>query len=359
MSRPAEHRHTPRGRARIVLAVLVIASLPPLLVDRGNLEDFSRVFVIVLAVLGVSVLTGSTGLISLGHAVFVGVGAFATANLLDKGIPVVVALLLSTLLAGLVGVVVAVPALRVGGAYLALITLGVSVMFPPVARRGGAFTGAALGRTVDISGFDPPDFLRLDERPHIWNYVVCLFVIGVWFLLTYNLLQSRMGRAVRAIKDHEHAAAAFGVNITTAKLGIFAVSAAMAGTAGALQALIDPYLNANGFDWNLSLQLYTSAVIGGLGSLLGAVIGVISYISIPWLNEWAGVFDNPSLAFGIGLLIVILVAPTGVAGQLERLFSAFARRGPRGRWRTEPDADRLSPESPDRDASSDRRPARP
>lgn len=355
MSRLLERAHTPRWRAGIALAVFVIACLPPLLVDRGSLEDFSRVFVIVLAVLGVSVLTGSTGLISLGHAVFVGVGAFAMANLLDSGIPVVPALLLSTLLAGLAGVVVAVPALRVGGPYLALITLGVSVMFPPIARRGGSFTGAALGRTVDVSGFDPPDFLGLDERPHIWNYVVCLFVIAVWFWLTYNLLQSRMGRAVRAIKDHERAAASFGVNVTTAKLGIFGVSAAMAGTAGALQALIDPYLNSNGFDWNLSLQLYISAVIGGLGSLLGAVIGVISYLSIPWLNEWAGILDNPSLAFGIGLLIVILVAPTGLAGQLERLFDAIGRRRPSD----SPGGSESPSEPAESDAVSDRWSTRP
>jgi branched-chain amino acid transport system permease protein len=325
MSAVPDRRRAAKAQVSWAVAALALAALPPLLVSRGSLEDFSRVFVIVLAVLGVSILTGTTGLISLGHAVFVGVGAFSMANLLDEGLPVVVALLLATLIAGVAGMIVAVPALRVSGPYLALITLGVAVMFPPIARRGGTFTGAALGRTVDVDGFDPPDFLHLDERPHIWNYVVCLFVIAVWFWIARNLLHSRMGRAIRATKDHEHAAAAFGVNITTAKLGIFGVSAAMAGTAGALQALIDPYLNANGFDWRFSLELYTSAVIGGLGSLLGAVIGVVVYISIPWLNEAVGLLDNASLAFGIGLLIVILVAPTGIVGQLDRLRGGIRR----------------------------------
>lgn len=319
MSTPALRTRTTVRRPIWFVAALLVTALPPLIVDRASLEDFSRAFVLVLAVLGVSMLTGTTGLISLGHAAFVAIGAFSMANLLDESVPVVLALFLATVFAGLAGMIVAVPALRVSGPYLALITLGVSVMFPPIARRLGRLTGAALGRTVRTDGFDPPDFLRLDERPHIWNYVVCLIVVGLWFLLARNLLQSRMGRAVRATKDNEFAAAAFGVNIASAKLGIFAISAAMAGTAGALQALIDPYLNANSFDWNMSLELYTSAVIGGLGSLLGAVIGAMTLIAIPWLNESVGLINNPSLAFGLGLLVVILIAPTGVAGQLERL----------------------------------------
>ena len=127
-----------------------------------------------------------------------------------------------------------------------------------------------------------------------------------------------MGRATRATKDHEHAAAAFGINVALAKTGTFGLSAAMAGTAGALQAIIDPYLNTNDYDWTFSLKLYTSAVIGGLGSLLGAVVGAVIYIALPWLNEILGVLDSPSLAFGIGLLIVIIAAPNGVIGLVPR-----------------------------------------
>jgi len=143
-------------------------------------------------------------------------------------------------------------------------------------------------------------------------------VVAGWFLLTRNLLNSRIGRAIRATKDHEHAAAAFGINVALAKTGTFAISAAMAGTAGALQAIIDPYLNTNDYDWTFSLKLYTSAVIGGLGSLLGAVVGAVIYVGLPWLNEFLGLLDSPSLAFGLGLLIVIMVAPNGVVGLLPR-----------------------------------------
>jgi branched-chain amino acid transport system permease protein len=229
--------------------------------------------------------------------------------------------------AGFAGMIVALPALRVRGPYLALITLGLSVIFPPIGRRLGKFTGSALGRSVNVDGFDPPDFLRLDDHPHIWNYVVCLMVVSVWFLLARNLLNSRIGRAIRASKDHEHAAAAFGVNLAMAKTGTFGISAAMAGTAGALQAIIDPYLNTNDYDWTLSLKLYTSAVIGGLGSLLGAVVGAVIYVGLPWLNEVLGLLDSPSLAFGLGLLIIIIAAPNGVVGLLTR----FAKKPARSR----------------------------
>lgn len=315
---PASSRSRNR-RAAIMIAFGVLAALPPLLLGQSDLEDYSRAFVLVLAVLGVSLLTGTTGLISLGHAVFVAIGAFSVANLLDAGLPVVLALPVASLFAGLAGMVLALPALRVRGPYLALITLGLTIMFPPIARRLGTLTGSALGRTVRTAPFDPPDFLHLDARLHVWNYLVCLVVVGLWFLGAHNLLNSRMGRAVRATKDHEYAAAAFGINIATAKTGIFGISAAMAGTAGALQALIDPYLNANDFDWNMSLELYSSAVIGGLGSLLGAVLGVMTLTAVPWLNETAGILDNASLAFGVGLLIIILVAPNGLAGAVQRL----------------------------------------
>ncbi len=335
---PPSRRSRTRRAAPLVLLGLFVA-LPPLLLTRPELEDYSQAFVLVLAVLGVSILTGTTGLISLGHAVFVAIGAFSVANLLDAGLPVVLALPVAALFAGLAGIVLALPALRVRGPYLALITLGLTIMFPPIARRLGTLTGSALGRTVRTAPFDPPDFLHLGARLHMWNYLVCLVVVGLWFIGARNLLNSRMGRAVKATKDHEYAAAAFGINIATAKTGIFGISAAMAGTAGALQALIDPYLNANDFDWNMSLELYSSAVIGGLGSLLGAILGVVTLTAVPWLNDTAGLLDNASLAFGIGLLIVILVAPNGLAGEIQRLRTRLTA----GRTKAPSDADQPDP----------------
>jgi len=301
--------------ASVVLAVVV----PPLVTSPADLEDLSRLLVLTLAVLGVGLLAGTSGLISLGHAIFVGFGAFCMANLLDTPMPAAVALVVTTVATGALGMLVGIPAVRVRGPYLALITFGLSVIFTPLGRFLSRFTGAPLGKTVDIESYLPPKGLGLDERLHLWNYGVVVTVVGIWFLLAHNLLGSRMGRAVRATRDQELAASTFGINLAWAKTGIFGVSAAMAGTAGALQAVVDPFLQVNTFDWMQSLEIYASAIIGGVGSLLGALLGVVILIVMPALNTAIGLFDSAALAFGVTLLIVTFVAPDGLAGRLARL----------------------------------------
>lgn len=302
-----------------VAAVLVAVVVPPLVTSAGDLEDLSRLLVLTLAVLGVGLLAGTSGLISLGHAIFVGFGAFFMANLLDTPMPAAVALVVTTVATGALGMLVGVPAVRVRGPYLALITFGLSVIFTPLGRFLSRFTGAPLGKTVDVESYLPPDALGLDERLHLWNYGVVVTVVGIWFFLAHNLLRSRMGRAVRATRDQELAASTFGINLAWAKTGIFGVSAAMAGTAGALQAVVDPFLQVNTFDWMQSLEIYASAIIGGVGSLLGALLGVVILIVMPALNTAIGLFDSAALAFGVTLLIVTFVAPEGLAGRLARL----------------------------------------
>ena len=313
MSAPGPRRVPVMLRVALVVAVVVA----PLVTTAAGLEDLSRLLLLALAVLGVGLLAGTSGLISLGHAVFVGFGAFCMANLLDTPLPAPLALLATTLLTGALGMVVGMPAVRVRGPYLALITFGLSVIFTPLGRWLDNFTGAPLGKTVDISSYLPPSVLGLDAHVHLWNYGVVVTVVGLWFLLAWNLLDSRAGRAVRAARDDDLAAAAFGVNLALARTGIFGISAAMAGTAGALQAVIDPFLQINDYGWMLSLEIYASAVIGGIGSLLGAILGVVVLVVVPALNRAAGLFENPTLAFGLTLLLVTFVAPGGLAGALR------------------------------------------
>lgn len=308
---------TTRRRVLVALAAIVVL-VPPLVASARGLEDLSRLLVLTLAVLGVGILAGTSGLISLGHAVFVGFGAFAMANLLDASIPAPLALVLATLLTGLLGMVVGIPAVRVRGPYLALITFGMSVVFTPLGRFLSKLTGAPLGYTVNIDSYTPPAWTGLDTRMHLWNYGVVVLVVGIWFVLARNLLSSRMGRAVRATRDQDLAARTFGVNLARARTGIFGISAAMAGTAGALQAVVDPFVQINQFDWMLSLELYASAVIGGVGSLIGAALGVVVLIAIPALNTAVGLFESSALVFGLSLLAVTLIAPNGLAGVLRK-----------------------------------------
>lgn len=300
-----------------VLLALVIV-IPPLVVEPLDLNKLSRLVVLVLAVLGVNLLTGYTGLISLGHGVFVGVGAFTMANMIDQGMSLFIAGILATAFTGFVGVVLGLPALRVRGLYLALITFGFALAFPPFARRLGSWTGGVTGRTVDNEAFSPPSFLGLDDHVHVWRYGCCIAVVALWFLIARNLIDSRIGRAMRTIRDDEAAAATFGINVRALKAGVLAISAAMAGTAGVLQAILNPYVSHGDFDAFLSLRLYAAAVLGGLGTLVGAIFGVIALIAVPAINGAVGLIDNDAVVFGAGLILITFVAPAGIAGLFQR-----------------------------------------
>ncbi|MGY9083000.1 MAG: branched-chain amino acid ABC transporter permease [Acidimicrobiales bacterium] len=296
----------------VVLAITV--AIPPFVVTPLELTKLSRLVVLVLAVLGVNLLTGYTGLISLGHGVFVGVGAFAMANLIDQGMSLFLAGFLATLFTGAVGLVLGLPALRVRGLYLALVTFGTALAFPPLLRRLGTWTGGVTGRTVDNDAFVPPSLLGLDDDVHIWRYGVCLAVVALWFVIIRNLVNSRMGRALRTVRDNEAAAATFGISVRYAKAGALAISAAMTGTAGVLQSLLNPYVSHADFDSFLSLRLYAAAVIGGLGTLAGVIFGVLALILIPTINGAFELLDSDAIVFGAGLIIMTFIAPTGIAG---------------------------------------------
>lgn len=307
----------PRRSRRVTIGLgllVVLLVIPPLVAEPLDLNKLSRLVVLVLAVLGVNLLTGYTGLISLGHGVFVGVGAFAMANFIDWGISLYLAGFFATLFAGLVGLLLGLPALRIKGIYLALVTFGIALAFGPVARRLGSWTGGTSGRNVDNEAFVPPSFLGLDDHVHIWRYFVCLVIVGLWFWLVRNLVNSRMGRALRTVRDNEPAAATFGVNVRYAKVGALAVSSAMAGTAGALQAILNPYVGFSDFDAFLSLRLYAAAVIGGLGTLVGAIYGVLALIVVPFVNGALDLLDSDTVVFGAGLVIMTFLAPSGIAG---------------------------------------------
>jgi len=305
-------------RATIGWIILAIAvAIPPFITNDLQLNRLSRLVVLALAVLGVNLLTGYTGLISLGHGVFVGVGAFAMANLIDTGLPLVLAGLGATVFTGVIGVILGLPALRVRGLYLALITFGFALGFPPLARRLGKLTGGVTGRNVSNDAFSPPSFLGLDDHVQIFRYGMCLVVVAIWFFIAHNLVNSRVGRAMRTVRDNEPAAATFGVNIPYIKAGAVGISTAMAGTAGVMQAILNPYVSHVDFDAFLSLRLYAAAVMGGLGALIGAVFGVAALILVPTLNDIAGLLDNDAIVFGAGLVIVTFLAPNGIAGVFQ------------------------------------------
>lgn len=303
--------------AGLVALVLVMA---PLVTTDLQLRRFTQVVILVLAVLAINLCTGFAGMVSLGHGVFVGVGGFAMANLLDDaGYSFPVALALAMVCSGLFGVVLGLPAIRVKGLYLALITFGFALVFGPIARRGGSLTGGPSGRSIEFDT-DPPGWTGLGpDKTQLYNYLVSLVVVILWIVALRALIDSRVGRAMRAVRDDEVAALAFGVDVTFVKTATFGISAAMAGTAGALDAFLFPFVSHTNYDVFLSLMLYAAAVVGGLGVLTGSVYGLVVLAVVPLLAQRLEFLGSPTLLFGLGLIVLTSIAPRGVAGLIDNL----------------------------------------
>lgn len=325
------------ARAGLWALVLAVLLLLPLVLEDLALRRFGSLLVLMLGVLGVVVATGHAGLISLGHGAFVGIGAFAMGAFVDfRGWPYPVSIVATFVVCVAIGWLIGIPALRIRGIYLALVTLGVAVVFPSLAKRLGRISGGTTGRNIDNT-LTPPSWTGLGEEYTItWRYYFCLVVCAILFVGTYNVLIGRMGRAMQAVRDEETAAASFGVNLTRLKAGAFGLSAGLAGVAGALQVTLFPFVSHDQFGLFLSFRLYAAAVLGGVAHLMGAVYGVLALIVVPTGNDLAGRFvgdpgvgllENDVIVFGIGLVILTYLAPNGVAGFFERIGRRLGRSG--------------------------------
>ncbi len=328
MTNDNEDRSLEEPRRRIhpafIIVGVVLLSLPVVL-DGIALRRTAELIVLSLGVLGVVVATGYTGLISLGHGVFVGIGAFAMASYMDLlGLPIPVAFVVTFATCSVVGFLLGVPALRIRGIYLALLTFGLALMFPALAKRFPSITGGVSGRPVETeltapSWFDPPAIGQLGtDNDIVWQYLVSVFVCGLLFWMTAGVLRGRTGRAMQATRDSEAAAASFGVHLVRTKAGAFGLSAGLAGTAGALQTLLWPFVSQEDYTVGLSFRLYAAALLGGVSVMVGAVYGVAALVLIPAINGALGLLDNDVLVFAIGLIVLTFVSPDGMAGLVSR-----------------------------------------
>src|SRR5438874_10954903 len=300
-------------------ALLVLPRVVP-----DYVGDISLVFIYGLCGLSLMVLAGYTGLVSLGHAAFLGVGAYAHVYFVhDLGLPWIVSVALASVLTAAVGVLVGLPALRMTGVYLTIATLAFALIIQEVFTRWDRVTGGLKGRAVD-----KPVILGVALAHDAAFYFLCLAVLigGLW--LTSNVLRSPTGRAWIAIRDSEIAAQSLGVNLAVYKTMAFAYSAALMGVAGALFAHKVGFLAPDIFSVLLSIQLLLMVVVGGLGSLHGAVFGAMFVAILPVLISqardsvpaWHGLdrfVEPPRLEPGLsGLLLWLLIRfdPRGLYG---------------------------------------------
>lgn len=332
-------RITPWGWVGLVVLVATLVYWP-MTSNTTELRQHSQVIAVVLAVMGVNVVTGYGGMISLGHGVFVGVGAFATAYYVDDlSMPWIVAIILGTMTAAVSGTVVGLPALRIKGIHLALVTLGLAIAFQPLAKRFPRYTGGVSGRSVDAEFVAPAWFGDTRYADAVWRYLFVIIVVGVALLITWNLINSRPGRAIRALRDNDTAAAIYGVDLVRTRVGAFAVGAALAGLAGALQVLLVPFASQETYTAQESLVLYATAVIGGLGMIWGSVVGVAARETVAWIgeqlatienlgvvSEFFALLDEERFVFGLGLIALTYLFPRGLLGWRERRGPSRARR---------------------------------
>ncbi|MGH7316794.1 MAG: branched-chain amino acid ABC transporter permease, partial [Candidatus Rokuibacteriota bacterium] len=270
----------PLGVAALALVLLVAVSLP-FTMSGFRLFQFTQVLIYAIALLGLNMLTGYNGQFSLGHGAFYGIGAYTTAIMIDRwSIGYGWTILAAGILCLIVGFLFGRPALRLEGLYLALATFSLALAVPQILKYFEEWTGGSQG--IVLSKPTAPFGLPLNEDQ--WLYFVTLAVAIVLFVLAWNLLRGRVGRAVVAIRDNRIAAEAMGINNALYKTVVFGVSAAYTGIAGALSAIAIAFVAPDTFNVFLSITLLTGIVIGGFATISGAIYGALFIQFVP---NWA------------------------------------------------------------------------
>ncbi|GAC1529421.1 MAG: hypothetical protein NVS3B12_02670 [Acidimicrobiales bacterium] len=330
---------------------------------------FNRILVYVVAIMAVNLVTGYTGQISLGHGAFVGVGAYTSAILISTQHWGYTATLPAAIVLGfIVGVVIGIPALRIKGLYLAIVTTAVAVAFPTLVLKFGTITGGVNGKKPCWKGgitktkltcpkINPPGWARsvfgLQKGAQAqWTYFLLLFMAIVVCLLTRNLIRSRVGRAMIAIRDRETAAAVSGVNTRIYKVITFGVSGSIAAVAGVMYLMQGQFISDVDFNAGFSLFLIVGIVAGGVASLSGAWLGALLIILVPHVTgAFVGtsprphlsihqivpiskyyLFKQPTVLFGVLLLILVFLMPYGITDGMRRLRLRFLQVTPHPSW---------------------------
>lgn len=317
-------------RAVAWLALAVVAVAIPFVTEGYRTFQFTEVLVFAVIVLGLNLLTGYTGQISLGHGAFVLVGAYAAAMLItgqinDIHLHPILAVLVGGLVAAAVGVLVGIPALRLAGPYLAVVTLGLSISAPIILKSKylADYTLGAHGILVK-KPTPPAGFFERTLFPDEWQYFIVLLPSALLILLAWNLLRSRIGRAFVAVRDSESGAQMAGVNLARYKLAAFGLSAFYAGIGGGMLVLLLGFISPDTFTLFDSINFLTAMVIGGLGTILGSVLGGIFLAFQTEINSrLADVIPHGQdlrwAIYGALLILLMIFAPGGIAGALRRV----------------------------------------
>lgn len=314
---------TPVERAWCVLVLVVLITLP-FFATSYTIGFAITVLYTLVAALGLNILTGFTGLISLGNAGFLVLGAYGYAvGTTRLGLHPGLAFLLAGIVASVAGLLVGLPSLRLKGLYLAITTLAFSFMVTSLVLFGGDFTGGALGILVDR-----PEVLGISFWDDNVLYWFSLAVALLTLACTLNIRRSRLGRAFMAIRDNDTAAVSMGISLTTYKLLAFVISSFFVGLAGGLMVLFINVANVEGFPFLLSIEAIAILIVGGLGSTLGAVLGTILIMLLPEISLWlletvsrlsgwrvpSSALEIKGILYGAAIVGFLMFDPRGLVG---------------------------------------------
>jgi branched-chain amino acid transport system permease protein len=308
----------------LLIAVLLLA---PFVLPEYWLAQLSFVLIYSIAGLGLMLLAGFTGQVSIGHAAFMGVGAYAQAYLTNHGIPFFVALAIGMTLSAVVGVIVGAPALRVKGIYLGIATLSFGFIVEEVFARWEDVTGGNAGLNVK-----PPEIFGFKLDTDLSFYYLCLGLCVIVTLGVLNLLRAPTGRAFVAIRDSEISAQSMGINLARYKGLAFAISAVVAGIAGALYAHKMRFITPDQFSLIQSIDLLLLVVVGGIGFVHGAFLGAIFLITLPQLialgkdylpDAIGGAAGLQAVIYGVVLVAFVLFEPLGLYGRWLKIRTWF------------------------------------
>lgn len=303
----------PFGIRTLLLGLcLAAACAAPFVLNGYGLYVLTLTGVFALVALGLNLLTGYAGQISLCHAAFFGVGAYATALLTQKaGVPYLLSIFAGALFTAAIGAIVAVPAMRLRSLYLAIATLGFGVVLQKIIFEWRSLTNGGGGLALS-----PPSLAGYElGATGLYYLTLALVTLGLWG--AWNVSRGRTGRALLIIKESEIAAGVLGIPAARYKVIAFAISAFYAAVAGGLFAYLVRYINPENFSIGLSIGFLSMVVIGGLGTIGGSMVGAAFYVIVPELLS--GIKDAPGLVFGLLLVTVMVLMPHGLWGLVRRL----------------------------------------
>ncbi|MEA2930045.1 MAG: branched-chain amino acid transport system permease protein [Hyphomicrobiales bacterium] len=312
---------------RIILlgAGLLVLAVVPFALKNFYIFQITLAVIYAIAILGLNLLTGFNGQFSLGHSAFYAIGAYTAAIMMDGfNIGYVWTLPAAAVVCFVFGFLFGLPALRLEGIYLALATFALAIAIPQALKSSVVehWTGGVQG--ITILKPDAPFGLPLNSDQ--WLYVFTVLVALVMYLCAHNLVRSRTGRALIAIRDHPIAASAMGINVSLYKSLTFGVSALYTGVAGALGAIAISFVAPDSFTFALAVALFVGLVVGGVASIPGTIVGGFFVLFVPNIAE----SFSKGLAgavYGVILLLVIYLMPAGAAGLMRLITEKLARQG--------------------------------